>query len=148
MSSQLDKQLLKLEQLIESAMSEATIWQEFNAALLLSLKALLDCRQTPTWLKDVDGRLIYINPAFSHFFDVEPKNILGRKSEDPWKVSPLIYSEWKKNDQKVLETQSEITFNEVSPYGDPIKVRKWPVLIHGVVMGVAAEVISGSDTVE
>lgn len=108
-------------------------------ALLVALKSLLDTRSTPTWLKSADQkRMMFINPAYTREFGVSYDEYLGRSDDEVWGENQL-YSD---NDQLVLDSCQEMEFEEwVSVNGNDYlyKVRKWPVILDGVVLGIAGE---------
>lgn len=148
MTAELDRQLEKLESLIKQSVEEQLIWANFNATLMLSLRALLDCRATPTWLKDEKGSILYMNPAFCRAYQLDSKNYLGKTPDDIWTSEGRMLSDWRKNDIKVLEKIQEQTFLEDAPDGSTMLVRKWPVLLHGVTVGIAAEILDGPHSTE
>ncbi len=141
MSTELDKQLRKLEALILS--SQAELWRDYSSTLMIGLKALLDCRETPTWLKDTEGRVLYLNPAYCRVFKIaDPTKYLGMRDDDEWGRG--AGKAWRANDEIVMRKRKEMTFEEVTPRGHFITVRKWPVSVDGHLVGVAGEVLSGS----
>lgn len=146
MSNALDEQLKKLESLILSsaAVSSHDFMSGYNTSLMLTLKALLDCRDIPTWLKSTDGRVLYINPALANRYKVDPMKILGHLEYDGW-MHPCVM-EWSTNDETVLRTKKQQVFKEYLPSGDWIMCRKWVVQLNDEVIGVAGEVVDGSDT--
>ena len=108
-------------------------------ALLVALKSLLDTRSTPTWLKSADQKkMMFINPAYTAEFGISYEDYMGRSDEEVWGYDQL-YSD---NDQLVLDSCQEMEFEEwVNVKGSDVlyKVRKWPVILEGVVLGIAGE---------
>lgn len=144
MSLELDQQLRKLEALIlaSSGGTGMAFWHGYDTTLMIGLRALLDSRQSPTWMKALDGTVLYVNPAFCSRFSIEPSNYLGRKEESLWD-NPCA-SSWAANDLKVVRSGIEEVFAEMLPSGQIIQCRKWPVRIDGQTIGVAGEMICGS----
>lgn len=110
-------------------------------ALLFALKALLDSRSTPTWLKSVDdGSIIYVNSAYAGEFGIPSDHHLGSIDGDLWDED-IAYG-YCLNDQLVLDTGQEKEFIEtvrIDGVDIKYKVRKWLVKMEGVVLGVAGE---------
>lgn len=145
MPTELDKQLRKLELLILAAKPKTMFW-EGDSALLVSLKALLDCRSAPTWLKNMEGRFLYLSPSYCHRFNIPTESGLGHNPNVAW--GGKAPAEWQDNDQSVVDDMCEKLFVESTPLGSSILVRKWPVIIEGVLVGVAGEVVDGSNVAQ
>ncbi len=106
--------------------------------ILLSIKALLDCKDTPTWLKSPTGYMLYINPAYSNKYNIDPEKYAGAKDEDVWgKELSQVFREY---DKQAMDAGKTI-FAEEEVEGNIIKVKKWPVYIEGKLIGVAGEVL-------
>ncbi len=90
------------------ANSEAYISPQWLADFLEHVPAL-------AFIKDVDGRYIYVNPYYLSTLQVSLDHWLGRKDEDLWK--PDIAAALVKNDKIVFDSGSPIMFTErvVSP---------------------------------
>ena len=110
-------------------------------ALLFALKSLLDSRSTPTWLKSVDdNKIIYVNPAYEKEFGIPNEVHLGTSDDEHWDDD--IAQGYLDNDKLVIETGQEKEFIEVvrlEGVDRNYKVRKWLVVIEGVVLGIAGE---------
>ena len=106
--------------------------------LLYSLRALLDSRDVPTWLKSISGHMLYVNPAYSQRFGVTVEQYGGRADADVW--GPDTAAMFEANDRRALDAAGCITTTEVVE-GVSLKVRKWPVFMEGQVMGVAGEIV-------
>jgi len=113
---------------------------------MVGLKALLDSRESPTWMKSLDGTVLYVNPAFCKRFDIHPEDYLGRAERDT-DDNPCV-SSWAANDRKVIRENIEQTFHELLPDGSMILCRKWPVRIDGETVGVAGEMVNGPGAAE
>lgn len=113
--------------------------ESHQEALLTALKSLLDTRSTPTWLKSADQKkMLFVNPAYTKEFSVTYEDYVGLRDKDVWEFGQL-YSD---NDQLVLDSCQEMEFEEtVVIKGESViyKVRKWPVILDGVVLGIAGE---------
>lgn len=141
MSLELDQQLRKLEALILASSGGLKFWQGYDTTLMIGLKALLDSRESPTWMKALDGTVLYVNPAFCRKFNIRPEEYLGRAESESWD-NPCA-SSWAANDRQVMHENVEMTFNELLPDGSVILCRKWPVRIDGKTVGVAGEMVNG-----
>lgn len=117
--------------------------REREEALMIALRSLVDCRSTPTWLKSADqGRMLYINPAYTRMFGITYEIYGGHRDNELW--HDAVASVFCENDQKVLECGAEMEFDEwVTVNGDRVlyRVRKWPVVLDGVVLGIAGELL-------
>lgn len=107
--------------------------------LLVALKSLVDTRSTPTWLKSADQkRMLYINPAYTAEFGVPYEEYIGRPDDFVWANGSLYSS----NDQLVLDSGQEMEFEEavyISGRYVLYRIKKWPVTLDGVVLGIAGE---------
>ena len=134
-----------LQQCIDEykARNSHSITNDKESALLLALKALLDGRSTPTWLKSASHmRMVYVNPAFIETFDVKPEEYQNLFGSDLW--SELYTNIHYENDMEVLLSGEEMEFEElVIINGQEVlyKVRKWLVVMDGAVLGIAGETL-------
>lgn len=116
-------------------------------ALLVSLKALLDCRETPCWLKAIDGRMLYLNPAYTREFGKTLADYGGNYDSSQWGEPTGL--EFGGNDARALECGHEITVIEDVPGKDgeviPYKIKKWPVYLDGEAIGCAGESLGPVD---
>ena len=120
--------------------SERLMDIEQNQALLLSIKALSDCRPTPCWIKGTDCRMLYINPAYEKEFGVSKDEYVGEKDGRHWDDETSVG--FKSNDSIVAKSGKSKTFiedvlinNKITPY----KILKWPVYLNGRLIGIAGE---------
>lgn len=56
------------------------------------------------FMKDLEGRHIYVNDAFSHFTSTNPGDVIGRYTHQVW--DPQSAQELQHNDEKVYQSQS------------------------------------------
>ena len=115
-------------------------------AILLSIKALSDCKPNPFWLKGCCGRMLYLNPAYTKEFGVSAEAYLGDKDEFQWD-KPTADS-FKENDEEVIREGKAMKFIEEIPLeGEIHRYRIWkcPVYINGQVRGVAGESLGRYD---
>lgn len=115
--------------------------REREDALLVALRALLDCRSAPTWLKSADQRrMLYINPQYTREFGITYDTYGGHSDGELW--ADEVAAVFCENDLQVLELGEEMEFEEyVTVKGEPVlyRIRKWPAVLDGVVLGVAGE---------
>lgn len=133
----IEKGLADLRQALKS---ERLMDIEQNQALLLSIKALSDCRPTPCWIKGTDCRVLYINPAYEKEFGAIKDEYVGEKDDQHW--DPKTTSVFKENDSLVASSGESKLFiedilinNKITPY----KILKWPVYLNGRLIGIAGE---------
>ena len=56
-----------------------------ETALLVALRAWMDCRSTPAWLKSPDLReMLYINPAYTRQFGITYPGYGGQPDSAVW----------------------------------------------------------------
>ena len=67
---------------LREALNDTEVDQE--VVLLLSIKALSDSRPTPCWIKGTDGRVLYVNPAYTAEFGVHVDDYRGDKDGKHW----------------------------------------------------------------
>ena len=111
-----------------------------DQALLLSIRALMDCRPTPCWLKGTNGRMLYINPAYEAEFGIDVVQYVGDKDHTHWAIDTAIA--FRDNDCIVASRGIAKTFIEeveISGESKKYKVLKWPVFINDHLVGVAGE---------
>lgn len=81
------------------------VWFSNKIDLDKGIKTILDTVGVYTWLKDVNGRYIYLNRGFDEFVDIEPNSIKGKTDFDiyPTSVAEIINEQ----DQELLKGQVE-----------------------------------------
>lgn len=113
---------------------------EQQQAILLSIKALSDCKPNPFWLKGCCGRMLYLNPAYTKEFKVSGEAYLGSKDHVQWDKNTA--ESFKGNDEKVILKGKAMNFiEEVLLEGEVNRyhILKWPVYMNGQIIGVAGE---------
>lgn len=140
MTKNFDKIEKGLADLRQALKSERLMEIEQNQALLLSIKALSDCRPTPCWIKGTDCRMLYINPAYEKEFGVSKDEYVGEKDGQPWDDETAVG--FKSNDSIVAKSGESKTFIEdilINNKTTPYKILKWPVYLNGRLIGIAGE---------
>ena len=123
---------------LREALNDTEVDQE--VVLLLSIKALSDSRPTPCWIKGTDGRVLYVNPAYTAEFGVHVDDYMGDKDGKHW--GHAIAVAFRDNDKIVASRGTAMTFIEDVPIGDETvkyNMVKWPVYLHGKLIGIAGE---------
>lgn len=136
----LDKCLDRLNVSLKQASSRHEIddCHRRERLLLVSLRALLDSRDVPTWLKSISGHMLYVNPAYTRRFGLSVEQYGGRADAEVW--DPNTAAMFEELDRRALDAAGCITAT-VEVAGDTLTVRKWPVFMEGQVMGVAGEIV-------
>lgn len=68
---------------------------------------------TPTFLKDEQGKIVYVNPAFENTFGVTEADWAGKNDYDLW--PPELAVEFRENDRAVLESGQPLVIEETVP---------------------------------
>jgi PAS domain S-box-containing protein len=80
------------------------------------LKMIMDHSPAMMFLKDLQGRYLYINPAFRHFYGKASEAILGRSDLE---IFPGAEAEiFRAHDQEVRESRTASVFEETALHGD------------------------------
>jgi two-component system sensor kinase FixL len=97
------------------------------------------------FMKDVEGRYVYVNDAFEHLFRRKLRDYTGKTDEEVW--PPQVAAQLRRNDQRVVETRSVLQTTEIMPHDDGPHhwlVTKFPILNEdgtpAMVAGVAIDV--------
>ncbi|MDP1767363.1 MAG: PAS domain S-box protein [Nitrospirota bacterium] len=101
------------------AISIAIEWGRTEEELRTSearLAAILDNSPLVIFLKDLDGRYLFINRTFERRFDLSHDQIIGKTDDDLF--SPEQATAFRSNDREVLRTGQSIEFEEVAQYRD------------------------------
>ena len=80
------------------------------------LRAILDNSPLIVFLKDRDGRYLFINRTFERRFVLSHDQVIGKTDDDLF--SPKQAAVFRSNDRDVLRTGTSIEFEEVAQYGD------------------------------
>ena len=75
-------------------------------------RSFMDSGHFLSWMKDDQGRYIYINQSYKEHFDVAPDSWLGKSDFElfPQAMAELFWS----NDQKVLQSNKGVTVEEIT----------------------------------
>jgi PAS domain S-box-containing protein len=79
------------------------------------------------FMKDVDGRYVYVNDAFEALF--HRKEYIGKTDDEVW--PPTIAAQLRRNDQQVIATRAVMQTTEMVPHDDGLHhwlVAKFPIL--------------------
>lgn len=137
--SPLDECLDRLDRSLHRAKGRKAVGDRHRRErmLLLSLRALLESRDVPTWLKSVSGHMLYVNPAYTARFGLAVEEYGGRQDGEVWDA--VTAAAFQENDRRAVDAAGAIIAHE-AVNGETLTVRKWPVFFDGQVMGVAGEV--------
>lgn len=112
------------------------------------LISFLACLPLPAWIKDLEYRMIYINPAYEQEYGVNVEDYNSKLDSEMWvnESAAEAIKAYLEHDELVVSTRSYLSLNEqyVDPAGKshPIKVLKWPLIVTGDVVAVASLVIT------
>ena len=68
------------------------------------------------YLKDLEGRYLYINRQFENLFHISRQKILGKND---FEIFPTVHAAaFRANDLKVLQTEKPLEWEEVAPHDD------------------------------
>ncbi|MCE9687468.1 PAS domain-containing protein [Shewanella sp. AS16] len=112
--SSLDANNLALEQQLQSQKEAQQELKQYKD----QLNALLKSSNNLIYIKDLNGRYILANDKFCETLGIEKRHILGATDND---LFPLALAQiYRKNDNRVLESNDAISFEEAfpSPHGD------------------------------
>jgi PAS domain S-box-containing protein len=97
------------------------------------------------FMKDVDGRYVYVNDTFEVLFHHTPSEYIGKTDDEVW--PPAIAAQLRRNDQHVIETRAVVQTTETVPHDDGPHdwlVTKFPILNEAgepvIVGGIAIDV--------
>jgi len=97
------------------------------------------------FMKDVDGRYVYVNDAFEALFHRKLSEYIGKTDDEVW--PPEIAAQLRRNDRHVIETRAVMQTTEVVPHDDGTHhwlVAKFPILTDAgeptMVGGIAIDV--------
>lgn len=77
------------------------------------------------WIKDREGRYVYLNQPFMRLIDVKCDSLIAKTDQD-WLPAPLAF-ETSKNDQQVFERGETLEFIEKLPSKEDGMLREWLV---------------------
>lgn len=86
-------------------------------------KAFMDNNPALAFMKDEDGRYVYVNATFMHKYKAIMGKIIGKTDFDCW---PECAEQLRKNDKAVLSTDKAVEFYETVPTIDGV-LRDWLV---------------------
>jgi PAS domain S-box-containing protein len=80
------------------------------------IEAILDNSAAVIYLKDAAGRYMRVNRRFEGLFQVDRKEVVGKTDHDLFPKE--VADRFRAHDQKVIETQAPLEFEEVAPHLD------------------------------
>src|SRR2546425_1981417 len=92
------------------------------------LQAILDNSPAIIFLKDTEGRYLYVNPQFGKLASLAPEQILGKTDDEIF--PPEQAAAFRANDLKVLQSGMALEFEEVARHQDELHtsiVSKFPL---------------------
>lgn len=104
----------------------------------------MDHMPSLAFIKDLEGRYIYVNRAYEKLFGISPDDRLGKTDDELW--PPGIAKGLRENDKQVLENNEAIIKVEVIKIRSEIRhqlVSKFPILKDGkphAVAGIAVDI--------
>lgn len=109
------------------------------SAEIIIFKASTDYFPFPYWVKNSDGKMLYLNSAYEKKY-LRPygwnaSDYINRYDWQIWGYE--IANEFKKNDSLVISNGRAMTFIEKVHSGHVIKVTKYPFKVGGQTFGVA-----------
>lgn len=109
---------------------------------MIVLKASTDFFPFPYWIKNLEGKMIYVNKAYEKKFLI-PKGLkaidyIGKKDSVVW--SKKISKSFNDFDMKVIKTGEPLTLYQTIDNNKKILVTKYPYKINGFTFGVAGVV--------
>ena len=94
----------------------------------------------PAWVKDVDGRMGWLNREYEAAFEKTLSEYRGLNDIDVW--GPIIGEQFMAHDKEVMHRRRSWLGEEELPNGMTIRVLKWPVFDEaGDVVGVCGAVL-------
>jgi len=93
------------------------------------LRAFMNHSSSLMFIKDLDGRYVHVNDAFTRAFGLGRKDILFRSDSDIFPAEVAV--QFRANDAKALTTRGGVEVEEVAPYRDGLLhtsiVHKFPL---------------------
>lgn len=72
------------------------------------------------WMKDADGKYLFINPTYARYFDVQPERIVGQTDFDF--MPRYVAEQLRANDLVVLESQKSLYIHETVEAPNGIRI--------------------------
>jgi len=113
---------------LDGVLTDITEWKQAQEALQEGqerLKAFLDNSPAVAFMKDHEGRYVFINRPYRHLFQKAPAEFLGKTD---FEIFPAqVARELRKNDAQVLSRDKPLEVVEAVPTADGV-LRQWLVL--------------------
>ena len=97
------------------------------------------------FMKDVEGRYVYVNDAFEALFHRKLSEYVGKTDDEVWPAATA--AQLRRNDRQVIETRTVLQTTEIIPHDDGLHywlVTKFPILkadgVPTMIGGVAIDV--------
>lgn len=103
--------------------------------------SFLACLPFPAWIKDLQSRMIYINPTYERLYGVTVEIYNTKLDAEMWpNADASIVEEYVAHDKEAIESgkHQSVTEYYVDPEGvkHPVKVVKWPLFVNGGIVAV------------
>jgi PAS domain S-box-containing protein len=82
------------------------------------LQAILDNATAVIYLKDTEGRFIFINRQFEKLFNIKREEVAGKTDHELWPKE--MADAFRKNDLDVLKAHAPLEIEEIAPHPDGI----------------------------
>lgn len=95
----------------------------------------------PMWIKDIEGRMVFLNDAYCKIYGVQKSEYVGKMDHEVW--PPEVASEFRELDQKVLQGESvEYSVERIPNRAgfrqyDHLHVIKFPIKDGPKIVGIA-----------
>lgn len=107
------------------------------------LISFLACMPLPAWIKDLNSRMIYINPAYEQEYGINVEDYNSKLDSDVWlhESAAEVVQEYIDHDVQAINSRQYQSITEfyvdVAGLKHPISVLKWPLIVGGQVVAVA-----------
>lgn len=95
-------------------------------------KAFMDCGPAVSFMKDTDGKYVYVNKRFLESFNMDEADILGKRDSDLW--PPAVAENLIAHDQWVMSQMNPVEVTEAGPSDAAGNLTWWQsykFVIHG-----------------
>lgn len=115
---------------------------------LTELTAFMLTCPMPSWVKGLNGRMMFCNHAYEQEYGISPTIYNDKLDTSFWTKKEA--SSFRKHDLEVEETRcskrfKEKIFNRKKSTYQELEVIKWPVTVGGSLLGIAGQVLHARD---
>ncbi len=104
-----------LEEMAQGVAKQAQL-QEIALEAKIRFDAFMDSTPIMAFIKDEEGRMIYVNKPLLRRFEKEPEEMLGKNDFELW--PPEVAGPLREHDKLILKSDSPITVEEAVPTPD------------------------------